>query len=69
MGGGPDCSIPACPKPELAVPALIVDLLPGGATIGSDLGAVAKVLTIDLSGRFLNKDASPWRTKLDALTP
>ncbi len=64
---------PGLPKPEMAVPTLIVHLLPAGAlglvtcgfmasglsTIGSNLGAVATMITNDLYGRFFNKDASP----------
>jgi solute:Na+ symporter, SSS family len=64
---------PGLPKGELAVPTLIVHLLPSGAlglvicgfmasglsTIGSNLGAVATVITNDIYDRFIKKDASP----------
>lgn len=64
---------PGLPKGELAVPTLIVHLLPSGAlglvicgfmasglsTIGSNLGAVATVITNDIYGRFIKRDASP----------
>ncbi|PYX53526.1 MAG: hypothetical protein DMG76_25310 [Acidobacteria bacterium] len=64
---------PGLPKGELAVPTLIVHLLPSGAlglvicgfmasglsTIGSNLGAVATLITNDIYGRFIKKDASP----------
>lgn len=64
---------PGLPKPELAIPTLIVHLLPIGAlgfvtcgfmasllsTIGSNLGAVATLMANDIYGRFLNRKASP----------
>jgi SSS family solute:Na+ symporter len=64
---------PGLPKGELAVPTLIVHLLPAGAlglvicgfmasglsTVGSNLGAVATLMTNDIYGRFVNKNASP----------
>ena len=64
---------PGLAKGELAVPTLIVHLLPSGAlglvicgfiasglsTIGSNLGAVATLMTNDIYGRFVKRDASP----------
>lgn len=64
---------PGLPKGELAVPTLIVHLIPSGAlglvicgfmasglsTIGSNLGAVATLITNDIYGRFIKRDASP----------
>lgn len=64
---------PGLPKGELAVPTLIVHLLPSGAlglvicgfmasglsTIGTNLGAVATLITNDIYGRFIKRDASP----------
>jgi SSS family solute:Na+ symporter len=64
---------PGLPKPELAIPTLILHLLPAGAlglvicgfmasglsTIGSNLGAVATLITNDIYGRFFHKDATP----------
>ena len=64
---------PGLPKPELAVPTLVLHLLPAGvlglvicgfmasglSTIGSNLGAVATLISNDLYGRFFNKNASP----------
>ncbi len=64
---------PGLPKGELAVPTLIVHLLPSGAlglvicgfmasglsTIGANLGAVATLITNDIYGRFIKRDASP----------
>jgi SSS family solute:Na+ symporter len=58
---------------ELAVPTLITHLIPSGAlglvvcgflasgfsTIGSNLGAVATLISNDIYGRFIKKDASP----------
>jgi len=60
------------PRGELAVPTLITHLLPSGAlglvicgflasglsTIGSNLAAVATLITNDIYGRFVNKNAS-----------
>jgi SSS family solute:Na+ symporter len=64
---------PGLPKGELAVPTLITHLLPSGAlglvicgfmasglsTIGSNLGAVATLITNDIYGRFVKRNASP----------
>ncbi|MGO9087744.1 MAG: sodium:solute symporter family protein [Terriglobales bacterium] len=64
---------PALPKPEMAVPTLVVHLIPMGilgcvtagllasalSTLGSNLGAVATLVTNDIYGRFVNKQASP----------
>ena len=64
---------PGLAKGELAVPTLIVHLVPSGAlgvvicgfiasglsTIGSNLGAVATLITNDIYGRFVKRDASP----------
>ncbi len=64
---------PGLPKPEMAVPTLIVHLLPVGvlgfvtcgfmasllSSIGSNLGAVATLMANDIYGRFLNRQASP----------
>jgi len=64
---------PALPKPEMAVPTLVVHLIPVGilgcvtagllasalSTLGSNLGAVATLVTNDIYGRFVNKQASP----------
>jgi SSS family solute:Na+ symporter len=64
---------PGLPKGELAIPTLIVHLLPAGvlgfvtcgfmasllSTIGSNLGAVATLMANDIYGRFLNRKASP----------
>jgi SSS family solute:Na+ symporter len=64
---------PGLAKGELAVPTLIVHLLPSGAlglvicgfiasglsTLGSNLGAVATLMTNDIYGRFVKRDASP----------
>ncbi len=64
---------PGLPKGELAVPTLIVHLVPAGAlglvicgfmasglsTIGSNLGAVATLITNDIYGRFVSKSTSP----------
>jgi len=64
---------PGLPKPELAVPTLILHLLPAGvlgfvtcgfmasllSTVGSNLGAVATLMANDVYGRFLNPQASP----------
>jgi len=64
---------PGLPRGELAVPTLITHLLPSGvlglvicgflasglSTIGSNLGAVATLITNDIYGRFINKTASP----------
>jgi SSS family solute:Na+ symporter len=63
---------PGLPHGELAVPTLIVHLIPAGAlglvicgfmasglsTIGSNLGAVATLITNDIYGRFIRRDAS-----------
>ncbi len=63
---------PGLPKPEMAVPTLIVHLLPAGilgfvvcgflasglSTIGSNLGAAATLAANDIYGRFLKKNAS-----------
>jgi SSS family solute:Na+ symporter len=68
------------PKPELAIPTLILHLLPAGAlglvicgfmasglsTIGSNLGAVATLITNDIYGRFFHKDATPKQLVLAA---
>jgi len=73
---------PGLPKGEMAVPTLIVSLLPAGAlglvtcgflasglsTIGSNLGAVATLITNDIYGRFINKDASPRQLIVAART-
>ncbi len=64
---------PGLAKGELAMPTLILHLLPIGAlgfvtcgfmasllsTIGSNLGAVATLMANDIYGRFLNRQASP----------
>ena len=64
---------PALPKPEMAVPTLVVHLIPLGvlgcvtagllgsalSTLGSNLGAAATLVTNDIYGRFVNKQASP----------
>lgn len=64
---------PGLAKGELAIPTLIVHLIPVGAlgfvtcgfmasllsTIGSNLGAVATLMANDIYGRFLNRQASP----------
>jgi solute:Na+ symporter, SSS family len=64
---------PGLPKGELAVPTLIVHLVPAGAlglvicgfmasglsTIGSNLAAVATLITNDIYGRLVNKSAPP----------
>ena len=64
---------PTLPKPEMAVPTLVVHLIPMGilgcvtagllasalSTLGSNLGAVATLVTNDIYGRFVNKQASP----------
>ena len=63
---------PTLPKPEMAVPTLVVNLLPVGvlgcvtagllasalSTLGSNLGAVATLVANDIYGRFLNRQAS-----------
>lgn len=64
---------PGLPKPEMAVPTLIVHLIPAGvlgfvicgfmasglSTIGANLGAVATLMANDIYGRFVNRKASP----------
>jgi len=64
---------PGLPKPEMAVPTLVVHLIPVGilgcvtagllasalSTLGSNLGAVATLVANDIYGRFVNKQASP----------
>jgi SSS family solute:Na+ symporter len=64
---------PALPRPEMAVPTLVVHLIPIGvlgcvtagllasalSTLGSNLGAVATVVANDIYGRFVNQQASP----------
>ncbi len=64
---------PGLPKPEMAVPTLIVHLLPAGvlgfvicgflasglSTIGSNLSAAATLAANDIYGRFINRKASP----------
>jgi len=64
---------PGLPKPEMAIPTLIVHLVPIAAlgfvtcgfmasllsTIGSNLSAVATLLANDIYGRFLNRKATP----------
>ncbi len=64
---------PTLAKPEMAVPTLVVHLIPVGilgcvtagllasalSTLGSNLGAVATLVTNDIYGRFVNKQASP----------
>jgi SSS family solute:Na+ symporter len=71
---------PGLPRSELAIPTLILHLLPAGAlgfvicgfmasglsTIGSNLGAVATLMTNDIYGRFFRKDASPKQLVLAA---
>lgn len=71
---------PGLPKSEMAVPTLIVHLIPSGAlglvtcgfmasalsTIGSNLGAVATLITNDIYGRFIKRDASPQQLVLAA---
>ncbi len=71
---------PGLPRGELAVPTLIVHLLPAGvlglvicgflasglSTIGSNLGAVATLITHDIYGRFFRRDASPRQLVLAA---
>lgn len=71
---------PGLAKGELAVPTLITHLLPSGAlglvicgfiasglsTIGSNLGAVATLITNDIYGRFVKKNASPQQLLLSA---
>lgn len=66
---------PGLPKPEMAVPTLIVHLLPAGilgfvicgflasglSTIGSNLSAAATLAANDIYGRFINRKASPRR--------
>ena len=63
---------PALPKPEMAVPTLVVHLVPVGivgcvtagllasalSTLGSNLGAVATLVANDIYGRFVHKQAS-----------
>jgi len=64
---------PTLAKPEMAVPTLVVHLIPVGilgcvtagllasalSTLGSNLGAVATLVANDIYGRFVNKQASP----------
>ena len=64
---------PSLPKPEMAVPTLVVHLIPIGilgcvtagllasalSTLGSNLGAVATLLANDIYGRFVNQQATP----------
>jgi SSS family solute:Na+ symporter len=64
---------PALEKPEMAVPTLIVSLIPLGvlglvtcgflasglSTIGSNLSAVATLISNDIYGRFVNRKATP----------
>ena len=71
---------PGLPTGELAVPTLITHLLPSGAlglvicgfmasglsTIGSNLGAVATLITNDIYGRFVKRNASPQQLLLAA---
>ena len=71
---------PGLPKSELAIPTLILHLLPAGAlglvicgfmasglsTIGSNLGAVATLITNDIYGRFFQKNATSKRLILAA---
>jgi SSS family solute:Na+ symporter len=67
---------PGLAKPELAVPTLVLHLLPAGvlglvicgfmasglSTIGSNLGAVATLISNDLYHRFFNPKATPRQT-------
>jgi SSS family solute:Na+ symporter len=64
---------PGLPKPEMAMPTLIVNLLPTGvlgfvicgflasglSTIGANLGATATLVANDIYGRFVNRNATP----------
>lgn len=64
---------PGLPKPEMAMPTLIVNLLPTGilgfvicgflasglSTIGANLGATATLVANDIYGRFINRNATP----------
>jgi len=64
---------PTLAQPEMAVPTLVVHLIPVGvlgcvtagllasalSTLGSNLGAVATLVANDIYGRFVNKQASP----------
>ncbi len=66
---------PALPRPEMAIPTLVVHLIPIGvlgcvtagllasalSTLGSNLGAVATLIANDIYGRFVNKKPSPGR--------
>ncbi len=71
---------PGLPKAEMAVPTLIVNLLPTGilgfvicgflasglSTIGANLGAAATLVANDIYGRFINRNASPSQLLLAA---
>ena len=64
---------PTLAKPEMAVPTLVLHLIPVGilgcvtagllasalSTLGSNLGAVATLVANDIYGRFVHKQASP----------
>ncbi len=64
---------PGLPRPEMAIPTLVVHLMPVGilgcvtagllasalSTLGSNLGAVATLFSSDIYGRFVNRDATP----------
>ena len=66
---------PDLPRPEMAIPTLVVHLIPVGilgcvttgllasalSTLGSNLGAVATLIASDIYGRFVNKQVSPAR--------
>ncbi|MHB1938400.1 MAG: sodium:solute symporter family protein [Acidobacteriaceae bacterium] len=64
---------PTLPKPEMAMPTLVVHLIPVGilgcvtagllastlSTLGSNLGAVATLIANDIYGRFVNRQPTP----------
>ena len=64
---------PVLPRPEMAVPTLVVHLIPMGilgcvtagllasalSTLGSNLGAMATLVAHDIYGRFVNQQNSP----------
>jgi solute:Na+ symporter, SSS family len=63
---------PSLPRPEMAIPTLVIHLMPVGvlgcvtagllasalSTLGSNLGAVATLITSDIYGRFVKRDAT-----------
>jgi SSS family solute:Na+ symporter len=66
---------PGLPRPEMAIPTLVLHLVPIGilgcvtagllasalSTLGANLGAVASLIANDIYGRFVDKKTSPGR--------